>query len=100
MAILLTAAGAKRWVVEIPLTAAWEDRPVLGFCLINCHSIEDNLCTSFVCPCDQSDAGGLRIGGGVLLPYLDRSVAPRFAQLVTEMVELVKQSSSARPYRT
>jgi len=33
----------ERWVVEIPLTAAWKNAPVLGCYPVACHSLEDNL---------------------------------------------------------
>lgn len=78
--------------MEVPLTAAWKDAPVLGCPPVHCHSIEDSLRA-------RSRAYAINLIGEDFglepecfrLEWVSASECPRFAQVVTEMMEQVRK---------
>jgi len=98
--LLTHVENAERWVVEVPLTVAWKDSPTLGCHPGDCHYFEGNLRAR-----SRADAINLMLEDFGLEPERFRlesvsaSEGPRFAQVVTEMVEQVRKLGP-NPYRT
>ena len=86
--------------METPLTAAWQEAPVIGCHPVECHYIEDKLWARA-----RADATNLMLEDFGLEPerfrleWVSASEGPRFAQAVTEMVEQVRKPGPS-PYRT
>jgi hypothetical protein len=99
-AIRTQVEDAERWVVEVPLIAAWKDAPALGCRPGDCHYLEGNLRARA-----RADAINLILEDFGLEPerfrleWVSASEGPRFAQVVTEMVEQVRKLGP-NPYRT